>query len=192
MSRFLHGGQNLKEMNIWSPWMPASCVWCAMDAARLRMVRWRCGLVARDSDRWCKPGSILVNHLLESGDVFPSLFAQEAGPILSGPSRGFFLLHPPRREFSSPDRGSRVRRNQSRVNCGRQLQRLLPHPETRPITRHLSIILDFQEGIIMLYWSSHHALARVQVEGFGDDHSGWYCIEIGGIGWGLDLMYIHC
>ena len=48
----------------------------SMDAARLRMVCQRCRLVARDvvsaysshsSDRWCKPGSILViiywNHM---------------------------------------------------------------------------------------------------------------------------------
>ena len=29
----------------------------------------------------------------------PSLSAQEGGPLLRGPSRGFFLLHPSRREF---------------------------------------------------------------------------------------------
>ena len=33
--------------------------------------------------------------------------------------------------FTSPDRGSKVRRNQSQAYCGRQLQRLLPHPESR-------------------------------------------------------------
>ena len=66
-------------------------------------------------------------HLLESCDVFLACPPRKGVPsfaVLPEGSSSSILLGG---SFTSPDRGSKVRRNQSQAYCGRQLQRLLPH-----------------------------------------------------------------